>query len=43
MKEDGYERWFNYNENGNLLHYKDSRGSEKYCEYDENGTYIIIV
>ena len=35
---DGNEKW--YDENGNLVHYKDSIGYEVWKEYDKNGHLI---
>ena len=29
-----YEEWWEYNDNGNLIHYRDSNGNEKL--YDQN-------
>ena len=31
-----------YDENGNLIHYKNSNGFEEWYEYDENGNIIHI-
>lgn len=31
------ERWQEYNDNGNLIHYKDSKRYERWWEYDANG------
>ena len=33
----GIEKWWEYNENGNKTHYKDSYDYEMWWEYDENG------
>ena len=43
MKEEiinGTEYWKKYDENGNVIHYKDSNGFESWREYDENGNLI---
>ena len=34
------EQWWEYNANGNMIHYKDNCGYEKWCEYDTNGNKI---
>ena len=39
---DGIEEWFDYDENGNMIHWKDSDGFEVWCDYDENGNMIQI-
>ena len=36
----GYERWYEYDLNGNCIHYKVNDGYEKWCKYDENGNMI---
>ena len=36
----GYEYWLDYDENGNIIHYKNSNGNEKWYDYDENGNII---
>ncbi len=35
-----YERWLEYDQNGNEIHYKDSNGTERWNEYDQNGKLI---
>ena len=34
------ELYMEYDENNNLIHYKDSKGFEEWYEYDENGNCI---
>jgi len=33
----GFEIWYEYDEKGNEIHYKDSDGLEEWYEYDEKG------
>ena len=43
MKEkiiNGSEEWYDYDANGNEIHYKDSNGSEYRYDYDENNNLI---
>ena len=30
----GYEEWYEYDAEGNMIHYKDSDGDEKWYEYE---------
>ena len=39
--ENGFERWYEYDEKGNTIHYKDSNSHEYWREYDENGNMIL--
>ena len=36
----GYETWYDYDDNGKLIHAKDSDGYETWQEYDVNGNMI---
>ena len=36
----GFEIWEEYDENGNMIHIKDSDGYESWKEYDNNGNMI---
>lgn len=36
----GYEEWREWDENNNLIHFKNSEGVEYFCEYDEDGNII---
>lgn len=37
---DGYESWYEYDENNNEIHYKNTNGYEVWYEYDENNNII---
>ena len=37
------EEWYEYDENGNLIHTKDSKGCESWCEYDKNSNLIYRI
>jgi len=37
---DGYEIWYEYDEKGNVIHFKYSDGYEEWYEYDEKGNEI---
>ena len=36
----GYEQWYDYDKNGNMIHFKDSDGYEQWNDYDKNGNRI---
>jgi len=36
----GIEEWYEYDEQGNVIHWKDSSGNEEWYEYDEQGRKI---
>ena len=36
----GFEKWYEYDEQGNEIHYKDQDGYEIWYEYDEQGNQI---
>ena len=43
MKEkiiNGFEEWYDYDKNGNKIHYKNSNGFECWLNYDTNGNCI---
>ena len=35
-----HEKWKDYDERGNLIHYKNSNGDEEWREYDKRGNCI---
>jgi hypothetical protein len=39
---DGFERWYEYDENNNLIHIKNSNGYEYWKEYDEKNNQIHL-
>lgn len=38
--DDNYEEWFKYDDNGNLIHYRDSDNYEFWYNYDDRGNQI---
>ena len=36
----GYEYWYEYDADGNMIHSKDAAGSEQWLEYNSHGNFI---
>ena len=38
--QDGFEKWYEYDENGNRTYFKNSDGFETWCKYNKDGNLI---
>jgi len=38
--QDGFEKWIEYNQNGDKIHYKESTEFEEWYDYDDKGRQI---